>query len=113
MESHRGRSRLVTGIDFKARNTCMIHAANGDGMKVKEIVKLDLLFPSDYETFILTLDHMLIFVGGSACGPISFRAAENLGHKSIGENDDVSLFDGQLKYLAQENSYKKCKRVFV
>lgn len=83
----------------------MIRTAIDGCMKFHGIGKLDPILQSDVESYILTLDKVVL-VEALASGIFSLRAMERSGHKFVVEDGRVSFFDGRLKFGATGNHYK-------
>lgn len=66
--------------------------------------RLDRPFPSNGESLQLTLGRVIL-VEGLASDLFFLQAMKRSGHKSVGEDDHVSSFDGRLKVGAKGHLY--------
>ena len=88
--------------DFTPDSSHCIRMADNDVVQIKGVGKLDLLFATDDGPFIVTLDRVVV-VEGLATDLFSLRAMDRGGHRFVGDDVCISMFDGRLKFKAEGN----------
>lgn len=91
---------------FELTDSYAIRTANEVCMTVMGVGKLDLLFPTDDERFIVTPDRTILVIG-LANDLFSLCAMDRSGHKFVVSDDDVNCFDCRLRFCAKGNLYRR------